>query len=112
MASGEPVRSGCEERETAPALTMARCSPADVHGKGGHAAAGGLQHSRLWEFIQSGQPRTNALPTEAARDPARVIDEKPVGWRRTSSGRQRIINTPMGQALIAELNSIEVEHAR
>jgi hypothetical protein len=41
--------------------------PLDVHRKGGRAA-GGFQCSRLWESIQSGQPRTDARPTEAGRN--------------------------------------------
>ena len=46
----------------------------------------------------------------AARDPARVIDEKAGGLAaHLESGRLRIINTPMGQDLIAELNSSEVD---
>jgi hypothetical protein len=49
-----PIEPG-KAHDITPALTIAPCSPPDVHGKGGHAAAGGLQCSRLWEFIQSGQ---------------------------------------------------------
>ena len=49
-------------------------------------------------------------PTEAARDPARVIHERTDGLAaHLESGRLRIINTPMGQELIAELNSFEVD---
>jgi hypothetical protein len=49
-------------------------------------------------------------PTEAARDPARVIDKKTGGLAaHLESGRLRIINTPMGQELIAELNGFEVD---
>jgi hypothetical protein len=49
--------------DTAPALTMAPGSP-ECSREGGHAAAGSLQCSRLWESIQSGQLRTNSRRTE------------------------------------------------
>jgi hypothetical protein len=48
QASGSPGPIGPRgAHDTAPALTMAPCSPPDVHGKGGHAAAEGLQCNRL-----------------------------------------------------------------
>jgi hypothetical protein len=48
-------------------------------------------------------------PTEPARDPSSVIDEKTRGLAtHPESGRLRLINTPMGHELISELNSFEV----
>ena len=96
--------------DTAPALTIAPCSPPDVHGKDGPAAAGGLQCSRLWESIQSGQPRTNSRPTAAARDPPLVNDERTSGLAaQAETERLRIAQSDVGRELIVGSNSFEVD---
>jgi hypothetical protein len=54
--------------------------------------------------------KNDALPPEATRDPARVINEATRGLAaHLESGRLRIIDPPMGKELIAELNSFEVD---
>jgi hypothetical protein len=81
--SGPRSRSDRDERTTPHLRCPWRLALLDAHGNGGHAAAGGLQCNRLWEFIPSGQPRTNSRPKEATRDPL-VIDEKKGRWPRSS----------------------------
>ena len=72
----------------------------NVHGRGGHAAAGARQCSRLWECIQSGGPRTIARPTEHARVAPLVVQKMTAGLAaQLKTGQLPIAEPDMGQEL-------------
>jgi hypothetical protein len=91
-------------------LTMVPCFP-HVHGKDGYAAA--LKARRVPDYGNSFNPdsRERALDrrTPHTRPATRHRPKARPLAAQLETGRLRIINTPMGRELIAELNSFEVD---
>ena len=72
----------------------------NVHGRGGHAAAGARQCSRLWECIQPGGPSTIARPSEHARVAPLVVQKMTAGLAaQLKTGQLPIAEPDMGQEL-------------